>query len=84
MGTATVEDAPLAEAPTPVTSPSLDAALDRVAALLDRAERPVLAIGRGVLLAGAMDAVTRPGRAHRRAGRLDAARHRRACRSRTR
>jgi acetolactate synthase-1/2/3 large subunit len=57
MGTATVDGLPLAEAPAPVTSSDLDAALDRVAGLLDRAERPVLAIGRGVLLAGAMDAM---------------------------
>jgi len=57
MGTATVEDLPIADAPVPVTSPNLDEALDRVARLLDRAERPVLAIGRGVLLAGAMDTV---------------------------
>jgi acetolactate synthase-1/2/3 large subunit len=53
MGKAVVEDPPLAAEPTPVTSPDLDAALDRVAALLDAAERPVLALGRGVLLAGA-------------------------------
>jgi acetolactate synthase-1/2/3 large subunit len=57
MGTATVDGLPLAEAPTPVTSPDLGASLDRVGGLLDRAARPVLAIGRGVLLAGAMDAV---------------------------
>ena len=57
MGTATVDGLPLAEAPTLVTSPDLGASLDRVAGLLDRAARPVLAIGRGVLLAGAMDAV---------------------------
>jgi acetolactate synthase-1/2/3 large subunit len=57
MGTATVDRLPLAEAPTPVTSPDLGASLDRVGGLLDRAARPVLAIGRGVLLAGAMDAV---------------------------
>jgi acetolactate synthase-1/2/3 large subunit len=58
MGTATVEDAPLAEAPTRVASPALRASLDEVARLLDRAARPVLAIGRGVLLAGAMETVT--------------------------
>jgi acetolactate synthase-1/2/3 large subunit len=58
MGTATVEAATVAEAPTRVASDSLQETLDRVAALLDHAERPVLAIGRGVLLAGAMDAVT--------------------------
>jgi len=58
MGTATVENAPRAEAPTRVASATLPETLDRVAALLDRAERPVLAIGRGVLLAGAMDTVT--------------------------
>jgi acetolactate synthase-1/2/3 large subunit len=58
MGAATVHEAPLAEAPVRVTSPNLEESLDRVAALLDRAERPVLAIGRGVLLAGAMDTVT--------------------------
>jgi acetolactate synthase-1/2/3 large subunit len=57
MGTATVDEAPLAEAPTPVTSPTLESSLDQVAALLDRADRPVLAIGRGVLLAGAERAV---------------------------
>ena len=53
MGKAVVEDMPLAADPTPVTSPDLGDALDRVAALLDAAERPVLALGRGVLLAGA-------------------------------
>jgi acetolactate synthase-1/2/3 large subunit len=57
MGAATVSDLPLAEAPAPVSSPDLAETLDRVASLLDRAERPVLATGRGVLLAGAMDAV---------------------------
>jgi acetolactate synthase-1/2/3 large subunit len=57
MGTATVEELPLAEAPTRVASDLLAQSLDEVAALLDRAERPVLAIGRGVLLAGAMETV---------------------------
>ncbi|MCC6179308.1 MAG: acetolactate synthase large subunit [Chloroflexi bacterium] len=33
----------------------LEATLDRVAALIDRAERPVLAAGRGVLLAGGIE-----------------------------
>ena len=42
MGTATVDGLPLAEAPTPVTSPGLGASLDRVGGLLDRAARPVL------------------------------------------
>jgi acetolactate synthase I/II/III large subunit len=51
MGSATVERRPLAEAPRPVTSPTLEADLDHVAALLEAAERPVLAVGRGVLLA---------------------------------
>jgi acetolactate synthase-1/2/3 large subunit len=58
MGTATVEELPLAEAPTRVASALLAESLDEVAALLDRAERPVLAIGRGVLLAGAMNTVS--------------------------
>jgi acetolactate synthase-1/2/3 large subunit len=58
MGSAAVEEAPVAGAPTRVASPDLEEALDRVAALLGRAERPVLAIGRGVLLAGAMETVT--------------------------
>lgn len=58
MGTATVAELPLAEAPTRVASALLAETLDEVAALLDTAERPVLAIGRGVLLAGAMDTVT--------------------------
>ncbi|MCC7371830.1 MAG: biosynthetic-type acetolactate synthase large subunit [Chloroflexi bacterium] len=57
MGTATVEQRPLAEAPRKVTSPTLDADLDRVAALLDNAERPVLAVGRGVLLAAGEAAI---------------------------
>ena len=52
MGTGVVEEAPLAADPEPVTSPHLEDALDRVAALLDAVERPVLALGRGVLLAG--------------------------------
>ncbi len=58
MGTATVEAALLAAAPTPVTSADLPAMLDRVAALLGQAERPVLAIGRGALLANAEGLVT--------------------------
>jgi acetolactate synthase-1/2/3 large subunit len=57
MGSAAVEAAPLADEPVPVTSGTLDEALDRVAALLNDAERPVLAVGRGVLLAGGMDAL---------------------------
>jgi acetolactate synthase I/II/III large subunit len=56
MGAATVEQAPLADEPLPLVSAALPDALDRVAALLDRAERPVLALGRGVLLAGGMEA----------------------------
>src|SRR5262249_10162988 len=58
MGSATVRERPVAEAPARVASPDLAESLDRVAGLLDRAERPVLAIGRGVLLAGAMATVT--------------------------
>lgn len=57
MGTATVEQRPLAEAPRKVTSPTLEADLDRVAALLETAERPVLAVGRGVLLAAGEAAI---------------------------
>ncbi|MGE3272361.1 MAG: biosynthetic-type acetolactate synthase large subunit [Chloroflexota bacterium] len=58
MGTGSVDTLPLAEAPQLVTSTDLDAVLDRVATLLNQASRPVLAIGRGVLLAGGEAAVT--------------------------
>ena len=45
----------LAERPAAPRADDLDAVLDHVAALIDGAERPVLAAGRGVLLAEAWD-----------------------------